>query len=207
MRPPALRSVLAAACVALSHGWAGAASRHADPDWPCPQRLVLTLSPGQFWSGPGLETAADWQQQPAVTTLVEKISPRKVRAEQGEAAIRDFVSGLGEDRARMVTSAFAGLLEDTNRQRAAIIEHIRGLARRQRELADIAERAGQDLNKIPPHATGEDAARRQDLEQRRVYVSRAFEDGQRTLRYACDVPVQLEARLGAYARALQAGLS
>jgi hypothetical protein len=37
-------------------------------------------------------------------------------------------------------------------------------------------------------------------------VTRAFESTQRTMRYACEVPVQLEARLGRYARFLQARL-
>jgi hypothetical protein len=207
MRRPAFRAILVAGFIVLGPGWAAASSRHADPDWPCPQRLVLKLSPAQFWSGPSVEAAGDWQQQPAVTALVQKISPRKVPAEQGEALIRDFASGLGEDRAQALTLAFAGLLEETNRQRAELIERIQSFARRQRELADIAARAGEDLRKIPPDATGEAAEQRQDLERRRHYVSRAFEEMQRTLRYACEAPVQLEARLGILARALQAGLS
>ena len=115
--------------------------------------------------------------------------------------------GLARTGPGVLTLAFAGLLEETNRQRAELIERIQTFARRQRELADIASRAGEDLRKIPPDATGEAAERRQDLEQRRHYVSKAFEENQRTLRYACEAPVQLESRLGAFARALQAGLS
>jgi hypothetical protein len=34
----------------------------------------------------------------------------------------------------------------------------------------------------------------------------AYQESQRTLRYACEAPVQLESRLGDYARALQAAL-
>jgi hypothetical protein len=207
MRTHLLRAVLAVnlAWLTVEHGWA--ASRHADPDWPCPQRLITRLSPGLFWNGPSVDAAGDWRQEPGVVALVERTAPRRVVAEQGEELIRQFIQGLGDDRARLLTLAFAGLLEETNRQRAEIIERIQAFAHRQRELAEIATRAGEDLGRIPPDAMGEAAERRRDLEQRRHYVSMAFEEAQRTLRYACEAPVQLESRLGVYVRALQAGLS
>ena len=52
-------------------------------------------------------------------------------------------------------------------------------------------------------ATGEAAARRVDLQQRYDFTARNFEEIQRTIRYACETPVALDARLGAWARALQ----
>lgn len=207
MRTGIACAVLIAGVTASAPGWTQAPPRHADPDWPCPQRLIIKLSAGQFWSGPDVKAAGDWQGHADVAALVQKISPRKVSTEQGEALIRSFASGLGDDRPRALTLAFAGLLEETNRQRAELIERIQTFARRQRELADIAARAGEDLRKIPADATGEAVEQRQDLEQRRHYVSKAFEETQRTLRYACEAPVQLESRLGAFARALQAQLS
>ena len=83
-------------------------------------------------------------------------------------------------------------------------------ASRNSSAASVAWRPGgadhRNLNAIPPDATGDQAAQRDDIMQRRALVIRGFEDVQRTIRYACDVPVQLEARLGAYARALQAKL-
>ena len=200
-------AVLIAGFVVVAPGSSTAASRHADPDWPCPQRLILKLSPAQFWSGPRAEPTGHWEREPEVAALVRKIAPRSVSVEQGEAVIRAFSSSLGDDRTRVLALAFAGLLEETNRQRAELIGRIQSFARRQRELADIAARAGEELRKIPLDATGEEAARRQDLEQRRHYMVKAFEDTQRTLRYACEAPVQLETRLGVFARALQEGIS
>jgi len=46
--------------------------------------------------------------------------------------------------------------------------------------------------------------RRHDLEQRFAYVTQAFESAQRTMRYACNAPIALEARLGRYAQAARA---
>lgn len=102
-----------------------------------------------------------------------------------------------------MTLVFAGLLDETNRERGDIIARLKALGRRQHELADIASKAGEALRNIPADATGDAAAQRTDLEQRFTFVTQAFENTQRTMRYACEVPVRLEARLGRYAQALK----
>jgi hypothetical protein len=206
MHRPALPFLLAALLLAMP---AAAQHRGADPDWPCQQRLVPRITAGSVWAGPPLDGAGDWHGDERVAALVAKIAPRRVSAEQGEAAIDQFAQSIsdGKDRARLLTLVFAGLLEETNRERDGLIKRLKDIGRRQRELAEIASSAADELSHIPADATGDEAARRTDLEQRFQYVTRAFEGGRQTIRYACDAPVQLEARLGRYARALQAHLS
>jgi hypothetical protein len=186
----------------------GATRRGADPDWPCVQRLVPTLSTATFWSGPDPASAGEWTAEPKVAELVRRIAPRRVKAEAGEHEITAFAEtiGAGEDRARLLTLAFAGLLDETNRERTALIERIKSLGHRQTELAELASKATEELSKIPQDAVGDAAARREDLQQRVTFVTRAYEGGRQTLRYVCDAPVQLEARLGRYARSLQSHL-
>ena len=53
-------------------------------------------------------------------------------------------------------------------------------------------------------ATGDDANRRAEAQVRQGFLTRAFDETRRTMRYACEAPTQLEARLCAYAGALQA---
>lgn len=185
-----------------------ATRRGADPDWPCMQRLVPTLAAATFWSGPDPVGAGDWTAEPGVAALVRGITPRHVKAEAGEQAITEFVEkiGPGEDRARLLTLAFAGLLDETNRERMALIDRIKALGHRQNELADLASKATAELGEIPEDAVGDAAARRRDLQQRVTFVTRAYEGGRQTLRYVCDAPVQLETRLGRYARSLQSHL-
>ena len=72
-----------------------------------------------------------------------------------------------------------------------------------RESARLAAK----LDAIPPYVTGEAAARRVDVQQRYNFTARNFEEIERTIRYACETPVQLDARLGAWARALQEAAS
>ena len=99
--------------------------------------------------------------------------------------------------------AFRGLLEETDRERADLIERLKQIGRRQHELAELVAQLASELDAIPPDATGEAATKRIDLQQRHDFTARNFEEVQRTIRYACEAPVTLDARLGAWARALQ----
>jgi hypothetical protein len=205
---PVPRSLLVAGMLVVAGATCSAAPTPRsgqDPDWPCQQRLMPTLGGGALWSTPPLDSVGDWHGEPAVAELVARITPRGVTAEAGVAAIGVFADQLPPtaDRQRVMTLVFAGLLDETNRERTEVIARLKDLGRRQHELADIASRAGEALREIPPDATGDDAARRTDLEQRSIFVTQAFENTQRTMRYACEAPVRLEARLGRYAQVVK----
>ena len=174
-----------------------------DPDWPCQQRLVPKLAAAAYWNGPALEGIDDWRADPSVADLVRRLAPRKVSTQQGLSEIAAFAQSLPEDRPRRLALAFQGLLEETDRERAALIAQLKQIGRRQRELAGLADRLVAELNQIPPDAAGDSAAKRIDLQQRHDFTVRNFEEIQRTIRYACEIPVELDARLGAWARALQ----
>jgi hypothetical protein len=183
---------------------AGAAPRPEEPDWPCRQHLVPKLTAAAYWNGPPLDSIGDWHADPAVAALVRRLAPRPVSPDEGLAAIAAFAHGLSADRARRLALVFRGLLDETNRERGALIGALKQMGRRQRELAGLVSRLAAERDAIPPDATGEAAARRLDLEQRHDFTVRNFEEIGRTIRYACDTPVGLDARLGGWARALQA---
>lgn len=169
-----------------------------DPDWPCVQRLVPRLTVGALWDGPPPE--GEWQAVPPVAALVERIAPRGIPESDGIAAIEAFAAPLDPPaRRRALPLVFAGALEESNRLRDATIVQLRRVARRQHDLAERVRQLEAELR----HA---DPAARDDLEQRRFFLAKTFVDAERTLRYACEAPVRLEARLGAYARALAAAL-
>lgn len=181
--------------------------RSEDPDWPCQQRLVPQLAAAVYWNGPALDGLGDWHADPKIADLVRRLAPRRVSTEEGLAAIDAFARELSGDRPRRLALAFRGLLEETDRERAALIEQLKQIGRRQRELADLVAQLGAELNSIPPDATGEAAAKRVDLQQRHDFTARNFEEIQHTIRYACETPIELDARLGAWARALQNAVS
>jgi len=181
--------------------------RAEDPDWPCQQRLVPKLTAAAYWSGPALEGVGDWRADPEISGLVRRLAPRRVSTQQGLAEIAAFVRTVSNDRPRRLALVFRGLLEETDRERAGLIEELKEIGRRQRELADLVARLATELNAIPPDAQAEAAAKRTDLQQRHDFTARNFEEIQRTIRYACETPVELDARLGAWARALQEAAS
>lgn len=176
--------------------------RAADPDWPCEQLLVPHLTAASYWSGQ-LDTSGNWHDDPQIAALVAQISPRRVTTAEGLAAIGGFAKSLTTDRAPRLQLLFRGLLDATDQTRAGLIEELKGIGRRQRELAALVARLRTQLDAIPPDATGAAAAQRVDLQQRHDFSARNFDEIQRTIRYACEDPVDLDARLGAWARALQ----
>jgi len=190
-----------AALVAVLMLAAAGPSPGADPDWPCVQRLVPRLAAAALWPGPLPE--ADWRAEGEVAALVERVAPRALPESEGIAAIEGFAAQLDPASGRrLLPLAFAGLLEQTNRQRDALIEQIRRFARRQRDLATGVRGLEAELRALPADA----AAARAELEQRHAFAAKSFTDAERTMRYACEAPVRLEGRLGAYARALAAAL-
>lgn len=161
------------------------------------------LAAAAYWNGPEIEKIGDWHADPEIANLVHRLAPRRVSTEEGLSEITAFAQSLSRDRPRRLALTFQGLLEETDRQRAALIDRLKQIGRRQRELADLVAQLAAELKSIPPDATGEAAARRVDLQQRHDFTARNFEEIQRTIRYACETPVELDARLGAWARALQ----
>lgn len=181
--------------------------RAEDPDWPCQQRLVQKLTAAAYWNGPPLESLGDWRVDLEVADLVRRLAPRRISIQEGLSEIAAFVRTVSNDRPRRLALVFRGLLEETDRERAGLIEELKEIGRRQRELADLVARLATELNSIPPDARGEAAAKRIDLQQRHDFTVRNFEEIQRTIRYACETPVELDARLGAWARASQEAAS
>ncbi|MEA2756433.1 MAG: hypothetical protein QOJ54_2722 [Aliidongia sp.] len=197
--------LLSLAVLALSGAVTRAAPPVADPDWPCRQRLVPALTAATFWNGTPLALEADWRAEPRVAAEVAALAPRDMPVEDGIARLGHFADGLNPvERATLLPELFAGLVDETNRQRGDIIVRIKDLARRQHDLGATAAKVTAELRDAP--AGDDDAKRREEIRQRRDFIIRSFEETERTMRYACEVPVDLEARLGGYARAVQSRL-
>ena len=76
---------------------------------------------------------------------------RAARRADGRGRGRDpaFVATSAPTSGR-VTLAFAGLLDETNRQRSEVIQRIKEPAERQRNLAGLVERLTSELDAAPP---------------------------------------------------------
>ncbi len=180
----------------------GAAGPRTDPDWPCVQRLVPALTASTLWGGH--DAAGDWHADPKVVAVVAAVAPRGVSAPDGAARLDQFIGAVpAPDRPAVAAQVFAGLVDETNVQRAQVIDRLRGIAQRQRTLTELTSRITAELRALPSDAS---SAQREEIVTRRGFLIREYEQIERTIRYACEAPVQMEAKLGALAQALQRGL-
>jgi hypothetical protein len=194
-------SVFRAMLLGVSALGLAAAGPPVDPDWPCVQRLVPILTASSLWSG--RPAAGDWRADPKVAAIVAVVAPRGVSAQDGVARLDRFVTTLpAPDRPMVAAQVFAGLVDETNVQRAQVIDRLRGIARRQRLLTEMTSGITAELRALPADAP---AAQREEIVSRRALLIREYEEIERTIRYACEAPVQMEAKLGALAQALQRG--
>jgi len=195
----ALRSMwLGVAALAL-----GAAGPPADPDWPCVQRLVPTLTASTLWGGH--EAIGDWRASPQVAAAVAAVSPRGISAKDASVKLDGFVASVpSSDRPAQLALVFAGMVDETNEQRSQVIDRLRGIARRQRTLTELTSRITAELRALPADTP---VAQREEVVSRRAFLIREYEEIDRTIRYACEVPVQMEAKLGVLAQTLQRGLA
>jgi hypothetical protein len=196
---PTLSFVLAIVVTGLLPRTVAAAPSAADPDWPCPQPLVPTISAELVWSGPPINDAGEWRSEPAVAALVATLTPREISIDDGKAAISRFLRTRHANRTRSIKRAVAGLLDEANNARSRVIAQIKMLAERQRGLANIVSQLTAERDKA-----GKDASA--DLTERWTFTERTYYEMQRTMRYACEIPAELDQRLGAYVNTLQAGL-
>jgi hypothetical protein len=168
----------------------------ADPDWPCIQRLVPSLTAETLWPGHGAKS--DWRADPVAAALVRSVMARGLAVEDGIAQLQRFAASRPGDEA--LAEVFAGLVDESNAERGRSVERLREIARHQRALADATARVTSELNALPADAP---PARREEVTSRRALMIRQYEEVQRTIRYSCEIPVEIEGRLGRFAQALQ----
>ncbi|HLK84061.1 MAG TPA: hypothetical protein VKT99_21570 [Xanthobacteraceae bacterium] len=173
------------------------------PDWPCAQAKVPELSVAAVWDGPSIEQAQKtWQDDPAIKNLVERLAARRIPIEEAQKNIEDFLAAAGAAKADKGLLLFAGLFETLNRQRTEVMNGLERLQRRQRELADRIKADVSAQHELPDNAHP-DQAKLDELGTRIEWSTRIFDERRRSVRYACEVPVAIERRLFALARAIR----
>jgi len=173
------------------------------PDWPCAQAKVPEISLAQVWAGPSLDDASNkWKDDSKISALVGKLAPRKVKLEDAQKSITDFLSSPGTDKAAAGKLLFAGLFDTLNAERSSVMTGLERVTRKQRAAAEkirsdtIALQALQD-------ATPPDQPKIDELGNQLVWETRIFEDRRRVVKFVCEVPTTIDRRLFALARTIQ----
>lgn len=175
-----------------------AAGPPPDPDWPCVQRLVPTLTASTLWGGH--DAAGDWRTDPRLPAEASILARRALPAPAAATELDRFIMTIPEaERPAVLPQLFQGLVDETNTQRAEVIERLRDRARHQRLLTETVSRITGELRALPVDAL---PATREEITVRRTLMIREYDEIERTIRYACEVPVQMEAKLGTLAQVI-----
>jgi hypothetical protein len=197
-----------AIAVALSFA-AVIGARAADPrypDWPCNQIKVPEISIAAVWAGPPVDEVGNaWEADPAIRDLVAQLAARRIPLEDAEKTIADTVTGSAAERQQKAKLIFAGLFQTLNRERGEVMDGIERFSRRQKEFADQIRSTVLQLRELQD-APDHDENKLNDLASRVEWDTRVFDERQRTIGYVCEVPVLIEQRLFALARAIQQSL-
>jgi hypothetical protein len=198
-------AALLGAALLLAAGAARAAPPARDPDWPCTQIKMPTLSIGAVWTGPPVDPYfATWSNDAAVAALAQQIAQRRLPIAEAERAIRAFAAAAGAEKQAKLLALAAGIFNILDAQRGQVIAGLDRFGRRQKQLA--AQIRG-DMEKLRnAEAAADAAAPPQDLSDRLEWETRLFQQRQQAMSYACDVPNLIEQRLYALTRSIQATL-
>jgi hypothetical protein len=200
---------IAALAVALAGSPAFAADA-ANPDWPCVQRKIATLTAAQMWDGPPVDGLDGWGDNEAVSKLIAVLVSRRVPLDEAAAAIAAFAAAQPPDkRDDALTLLFAGLLSTTNGDRAVVISGIERFQQRQRARAAELERQGAAIRRLRERAATDEKAQAElaAAEEGYNWDARVFTERQQSLPLACEVPVLIEQRLFELGREIRARMS
>jgi hypothetical protein len=176
------------------------------PDWPCVQAKVPEISIAAVWSGPPIDDVLDnWRNDSSVRDLVARLAARRTDIETAQQAVSDFVTGDEAQRQMRAKLLFAGLFVTLNAERTQIMD---GLERFQRNQIGFADRIRSEIQTLRALQDSEnsDLGKAEALSTQLQWDQRMFEERRRTTSYACEVPVLIERRLFALARAIEQSL-
>jgi hypothetical protein len=181
--------------------------RLLNPDWPCIQHKVPTLTSAQMWDGPVVDDEEAWRDNEAIVKLIPTLASRRVPMEEATAAIEAFAAAQPkEKRDEALKQLFAGLLRTVNVDRAVVMSGIERFQKRQKARAEAIQRQGEALRQLRKTAETDEKARAEvnGAEERYNWDVRIFTERQQSLPLACEVPVLIEQRLFELAREIRA---
>lgn len=201
-----MRVLLVVMAIALASPGRALAADPRYPDWPCNQIKVPEMSVAAVWAGPPIDDVESiWEQDPAVRNLVAQLAARRTPLEDAEKIISDTITGDPAERQRKAKLIFAGLFKALNHERSEVMSGIERFSRKQREFADQVRSTILQLRELQ-NAPGHDQTKVDELISRVEWDTRIFDERSKTIGYVCEVPVLIEQRLFALARAIQQSL-
>ncbi|WP_164919492.1 hypothetical protein [Hansschlegelia zhihuaiae] len=179
-----------------------------NPDWPCVQVKVASLSYGQMWGGPPLEDALKtWRDDKEVADLVSTLAARRTSMEDAKAAIDKFAKRAGDDADAELSKLFAGVFDEINQHRSQIVAGIERYARKQRDLSERIKQRSLKMAETQKDMAAQMSPEGQKEQEALNWDTRIYEERSQALTYVCESPVLLEQRAFDIGREIQSRLS
>jgi hypothetical protein len=176
------------------------------PDWPCNQVKVPEISVAAVWAGPAIDDVENaWEEEAAIKDLVTRLAARRTPLDDAQKAIADAITGTESERQKKAKLIFAGLFRTLNHERSEVMRGIERYARKQKEFSDQIRSTILQLRELHDRPDP-DQSRIEELTNRVEWDTRIFEERRKTMNFVCEVPVLIEQRLFALARAIQQSL-
>lgn len=180
------------------------------PEWPCIWRKTLTLDAATIWDGPPVNDVKGWQNDDTVRKLSQYLISRRIKVEEAEAAVKKYAESQAADvRDQKLTILFAAVLSRTNDDRKIMLSGIERFHARQKARAKEIEKQGTALPNqnapLPTEATSATEIDKLPPEQEKYnWDVRVFQERQKNIPIACEIPQLMDERAGAIARAIRA---
>jgi hypothetical protein len=176
------------------------------PDWPCNQVKVPEISVAAVWAGPAIDDVGNaWEEDAAIKDLVARLAARRTPLEDAQKAIADVITGTESERQQKGKLIFAGLFKALNHERSEVMRGIERYFRKQKEFSDQIRSTILQLRELHDRSDP-DQSRVDELTNRVEWAARIFEERRKAINFVCEVPVVIEQRLFALARAIQQSL-
>lgn len=151
------------------------------PNWPCKAPYKESLTAADVWTGTPPTADGDWHKDEGVRKLVEYVTNPENSPRVGSKAIHDFSATLGPDKPQKLALALAGMVDETNVLRSALIAGIRNLYARADILGDAVKEDDAMLAKTPADA----AATRKEIQTARKENFRNKDDAEDETNFTC----------------------
>jgi hypothetical protein len=176
------------------------------PDWPCNQVKVPEISVAAVWAGPAIDDVGNaWEEDAALKDLVARLAARRTPLLDAQKAISDVITGTESERQKKAKLLFAGLFKSLNDERSDVMRGIERYFRKQKEFSAQIRSTILQLRELQDRPDP-DQSRVDELTNRVEWDTRVFEERRKTINFVCEVPVVIEQRLFALARAIQQSL-
>ncbi|MCB1507096.1 MAG: hypothetical protein KDJ47_19190 [Hyphomicrobiaceae bacterium] len=188
---------------------AAEAAMAANQDWPCIQHKQPVLTATQMWDGPQIAAEGKVSEDAAIQKLVPILTSRRIAMDEAEKDIKAFAEAQPADqRDAKLAELFGAALAAINAQRSTVMSGIEKFQRQQvlrshkleqdgAQLAELLKVAETDFKNQNATQAAAEAQTRYDWD------ARVFQERQKNMPIACEIPVLIEQRAFALAQAIR----